>query len=68
MDHNALTDRRVFLKRAVQGAGLAFAAPTILSSLGSGALQAQASGGGGGGTPGAIAGNPYGTNDGRWLK
>lgn len=68
MDHDALTDRRVFLKRAVQGAGLAFAAPAILSSLGSGALQAQASGGGGGATGGAIAGNPYGTNDGRWLK
>jgi hypothetical protein len=64
MNHDALTDRRVFLKRAVQGAGLAFAAPTILSSLGSGALQAQASGGG---TAGAIAGNPYGTNDGRSM-
>ena len=62
MDHNALTDRRVFLKRAVQGAGLAFVAPTILSSLGSGALQAQTSG-----TGGAVAGNPYGTNDGRSI-
>jgi len=63
MDHNALTDRRVFLKRAVQGAGLAFVAPTILSSLGSGALQAQASG-----TAGVAAGNPYGTNDGRSIQ
>lgn len=63
MVHNALTDRRVFLKRAIQGAGLAFAAPAILSSLGSGALQAQASGGG----AGAVAGNPYGTNDGRSM-
>ena len=63
MDHNALTDRRVFIKRAVQGAGLAFAAPTILSSLGSGALHAQASGG----TAGAVAGNPYGTDDGRSM-
>jgi hypothetical protein len=61
MDHNALTDRRAFLKRAVQGAGLAFVAPTILSSLGSGALQAQASGTAG------IAGNPYGANDGRSI-
>lgn len=41
---NNLTDRRVFLKRTIQGAGLAFAAPAILSSLGSRALQAQASG------------------------
>lgn len=65
MNHNALTDRRVFLKRAIQGAGLAFAAPTILSSLGSSALHAQASGGGAG--AGAAAGNPYGTNDGRAL-
>ena len=64
MDHDTLTDRRVFLKRAVQGAGLAFAAPAILSSLGSGALQAQASGA----PPGAAAGSPYGTNDGRSLQ
>jgi hypothetical protein len=63
MDHDSLTDRRSFLKKAIAGAGLAFAAPTILSSLGSGALHAQASGP----APGAIAGNPYGTNDGRAL-
>lgn len=44
MKNSSLSDRRVFIKRAIQGAGLAFAAPTILSSLGSGALQAQASG------------------------
>jgi hypothetical protein len=62
MDHNALTDRRVFLKRAVQGAGLAFVAPTILSSLGSGALHAQTSG-----SAGVATGNPYGTNDGRSI-
>ncbi|RPH55183.1 hypothetical protein EHM82_05760 [bacterium] len=60
---STLTNRRVFLKRTIQGAGLAFAAPTILSSLGSGALQAQASGPGTG-TASAV-GNPYGTNDSR---
>ena len=58
-NHDSLTDRRVFLKRAIQGAGLAFAAPAILSSLGSGALQAQASG-----PTGAVAGRPYGTDGG----
>jgi hypothetical protein len=62
MDQNSLTDRRVFLKRTIQGAGLAFAAPAILSSLGSGALQAQASG-----PAGAAAGAPFGTDDGRPL-
>ena len=61
MNVNSLSDRRAFLKRTIQGAGLAFAAPTILSSLSTRALQAQASG------AGAIAGNPYGTNDGRGL-
>jgi hypothetical protein len=58
---NNLTDRRVFLKRTIQGAGLAFAAPTILSSLSSNVLYAQASGGTGG--TGAQAGAAYG-NDG----
>jgi hypothetical protein len=58
---NSLSDRRDFLKKTVAGAGLAFAAPAILSSLGSGALQAQASG------PAAIAGRPYGNNDGRSM-
>ena len=58
MDHSSLSDGRVFLKKAVMGAGLAFAAPTILWSLGSGALHAQASG-----PAGASAGRPYG-NDG----
>lgn len=58
MDHGSLSDRRIFIKKAVMGAGLAFAAPAILSSLGSGALQAQASG-----PVGAGAGRPYG-NDG----
>jgi len=62
MDQCSLTDRRIFLKRTIQGAGIAFAAPVILSSLGSGALQAQASGG-----AGAVTGAPYGTNDGRPL-
>jgi hypothetical protein len=57
MDPKKLTDRRNFLKRTIQGAGLAFAAPAILSSLGSSALHAQASG------PAATAGAPYG-NDG----
>jgi hypothetical protein len=57
--HNSLTDRRVFLKRAIQGAGLAFAAPAILSSLGSSALQAQASG-----PAAATAGRPYGSDGG----
>ena len=55
---NNLSDRRVFLKRTIQGAGLAFAAPAILSSLGPRALQAQASG-----PAGAAAGAAYG-NDG----
>jgi len=59
---NSLSDRRTFLKRTIQGAGLAFAAPTILSSLGSGALHAQASGPGGAG--GAITGRPYGSDGG----
>ena len=63
MDQSSLTDRRVFLKRTIQGAGLAFAAPAILSTMNAGALQAQASGGGGG----AVTGAPYGTNDGRPL-
>jgi hypothetical protein len=58
MDHSSLADRRVFLKKAVMGAGLAFSVPTILSSLGSGALHAQTSG-----PSGAAAGRPYG-NDG----
>ena len=58
---NNLTDRRVFLKRTIQGAGLAFAAPTILSSLGSRALQAQASGPSGA-TSGAAYGNDGGSN------
>jgi hypothetical protein len=58
--HNSLTDRRVFLKRAIQGAGLAFAAPTILSSLGSSALHAQASGP----AAAATAGRPYGSDGG----
>ena len=58
MDHNSLTDRRVFLKRTIQGAGLAFAAPAILSSLGSSALQAQTSGPAAGGA--SAAGAPYG--------
>jgi hypothetical protein len=62
MDHDSLTDRRSFLKKTIVGAGLAFAAPTILSSLGSGALQAQASG-----PAGAVAGNPYGNNDGHVI-
>lgn len=57
-NQSSLTDRRVFLKRAIQGAGLAFAAPTILSSLGSSALHAQASG------PGATTGAPYGSDGG----
>ncbi|HSK79685.1 MAG TPA: hypothetical protein VLQ45_24735 [Thermoanaerobaculia bacterium] len=57
---NNMTDRRVFLKRTIQGAGLAFAAPAILSSLGSRALQAQASGPGG---AAPAAGAAYG-NDG----
>lgn len=61
MDVNSLSDRRIFLKKTIVGAGLAFAVPTILSSLGSGALQAQASG------VGAVAGNPYGTNDGHHM-
>lgn len=59
---NNLTDRRVFLKRTIQGAGLAFAAPTILSSLGTRALQAQASGPGAGPTAGAAYGNDGGSN------
>ncbi|HKV06878.1 MAG TPA: hypothetical protein VJ725_01985 [Thermoanaerobaculia bacterium] len=54
---NNLTDRRVFLKRTIQGAGLAFAAPTILSSLGSRALQAQASGPAAPASSGAAYGN-----------
>jgi hypothetical protein len=58
MDHSSLSDRRIFLKKTIMGAGLAFAAPTILSSLGSGALHAQTSG-----PAGAAAGRPYG-NDG----
>jgi hypothetical protein len=58
MDHNSLTDRRVFLKRTIQGAGLAFAAPAILSSLGSSALQAQTSGPAGAAAAGAPYGNP----------
>jgi hypothetical protein len=62
MNYNSMTDRRAFLKKTIAGAGLAFAAPTILSSLGSGALHAQTSGVGA-----AAAGNPYGTNDGRPL-
>jgi hypothetical protein len=62
VDVNSLSDRRKFLKRTIMGAGLAFAAPTILSSLGSGALQAQASG-----AVGQAAGNPYGTNDGHHM-
>jgi hypothetical protein len=57
-----LTDRREFLKRTVQGAGLAFVAPAVLSSLGSSALHAQASG-----PVGASSGRPYGNNDGRAL-
>lgn len=57
---NSLTDRRKFIKRAVQGAGLAFAAPAILSSLGSSALQAQASGPSAG-AAGAAYGNDGGS-------
>ncbi len=63
MDHGSLTDRRSFLKKTIAGAGLAFAAPTILSSLGSGALHAQASGP----TPGADLGRPQ-DNDSRTLR
>ena len=58
-NHSSLTDRRDFLKRAIQGAGLAFAAPAILSSLGSSALHAQASGPGTG-----VTGRPYGSDGG----
>ena len=58
-NNSSLTDRRVFIKRAIQGAGLAFAAPAILSSVGSGALQAQASGAG---AAGAAYGNDGGAN------
>jgi hypothetical protein len=61
MDQDSLTDRRYFLKKTIAGAGLVFAAPTILSSLGSGALQAQASG------PVGATGNPYGNNDGHII-
>ena len=61
-NHNSLTDRRDFLKKTIAGAGLAFAAPTILSSLGSGALHAQASG-----PVGTAAGRPYGSNDGHTM-
>lgn len=61
MDHDSLTDRRSFLKKTIAGAGLVFAAPTILSSLGSGALQAQASG------PAGATSNPYGPNDGHVI-
>lgn len=62
MKNSSLTDRRVFIKRAIQGAGLAFAAPTILSSLGSGALNAQASPGGGAAPASGLAyGNDGGT-------
>lgn len=61
-NHNGLTDRRDFLKKTIQGAGLAFAAPAILSSLGSGVLHAQASG-----PAAAVAGRPYGTDDGRGM-
>jgi hypothetical protein len=61
MNVSSLSDRRAFLKRTIQGAGLAFAAPVILSSLSTRALNAQTSG------AGAVAGNPYGTNDGRGL-
>lgn len=58
-NYNSLTDRRTFLKRTIQGAGLAFAAPAILSSLGSGALHAQASG-----PSAAAAGRAYGSDGG----
>jgi hypothetical protein len=58
MDHHSLTDRRAFLKRTIQGAGLAFVAPAILSSLGSGALQAQTSGPSG--PEAGVAGQGYG--------
>lgn len=58
-NHSSLSDRRAFLKRTIQGAGLAFAAPAILSSLGSGVLHAQASG-----PAGAVTGRPYGSDGG----
>jgi hypothetical protein len=61
MKNSSLSDRRVFIKRAIQGAGLAFAAPTILSSLGSSALHAQASPGGAAPTSGLAYGNDGGT-------
>lgn len=61
MDHqSSMSDRRVFLKRTIQGVGLAFAAPAILSSLGPRQLLAQASGGG---TVQSLAGAPYGNDD-----
>lgn len=63
MEQPNLSDRRNFLKKTIQGAGLAFAAPTILSSLGSSKLFAQASGAGGS----TIGGRPYGNNDGKAL-
>lgn len=56
---SSLTDRRKFLKKTIQGAGLAFAAPAILSSLGPRQLLAQASG-----AATATAGLPYGNSDG----
>ena len=63
MEQPNLSDRRSFLKKTIAGAGLAFAAPTILSSLGSGQLLAQASGSSGA----ALGGRPYGNNDGKAL-
>ncbi|HYH44666.1 MAG TPA: hypothetical protein VEG34_03210 [Thermoanaerobaculia bacterium] len=63
MEQPNLSDRRNFLKKTIQGAGLAFAAPTILSSLGSSKLFAQASGSAGA----SLGGRPYGNNDGKAL-
>jgi hypothetical protein len=56
-DEQNLEDRRAFLKKAVATAGVAFAVPTILSTVRPTDLAAQVSGGGNAAPP---SGNPGG--------
>lgn len=60
MEQPTLSDRRAFLKKTIQGAGLAFAAPVILTALSPGRLRAQASGT-------TFGPRPYGDHDAKAL-
>jgi hypothetical protein len=57
----SLADRREFLKKTAQAAGVAFAAPLVLSAIRPQELHARLSGGGSGGNGGGSGGHGGGS-------